>query len=368
MVDELFSARKREEDLLQLAHYQRMLEAAGLAAADGRWGGIVGTEARVVWYDLDAPMWTTPSSTGKQKVRTTMERYDFEFDFRLDVIAVAQAHLNDPSVDLLVVPAAIAECPECPWRDYCRERIEAGSGDVEPDPEGRLAPTPGPRCQGSSRPRRARSPRHSNGASRRRRRERCRDAVAHRRPSPGNPRRRPECGHPLEETADGPAGRRHPNIRRPCSLASQHRRILRCRAVNAPRADRPCPRCTRAGADLPTPRRRTRSTVPRADIEVDIDMENIESGVYIWGTLLTDRTGATPSPVYKAFATWEPLDAEAGGRQLAPLLGVAHRAQTRPQRATAARSVPTATTPPPKTPTSTGLDWPAESSTRSRHS
>ena len=301
-----------------------MLEAAGLAAPDGRYGGIIGVERRVVWYDLDAPIWRTPSSSGKQKMRSTMEVYDFEFDFRLDIIAVAQQHVADPSVDLLVVPIRIGECDECPWWDHCRPQLEAGSGDVS------LIPRVGWREWKAH---------HDRGVT-----DRAALASLDIRTAqlvaagvdvaalvalaadvpPETPiaelpdfGRRPAQLARLERRGD-----RHG--RRRLEAGCDDRRVLRCRSLLAPRADRPGARgawdplpCTGGAASIAI-------SVPEGDVEVDVDMENVEDGVYLWGALLTDRSGSgEPDEGYHPFVTWDPLTPEVAGRELPRVLDLA---------------------------------------------
>ncbi|OLM15772.1 MULTISPECIES: TM0106 family RecB-like putative nuclease [unclassified Pseudonocardia] len=69
---------------------------------------------------------------------------------------------------------------------------------------------------------------------------------------------------------------------------------------------------------LAVARRVPRVEVPRADVEVDVDMESFgESGAYLWGALLSLPGGARdgdPDPGYRAFATWDPLPTRDEGR------------------------------------------------------
>lgn len=301
--DEALDRRRHRDDMLQLAHYQRMLEAAGLAAGDGRLGGIIGVERRVVWHDLDEPLWRTPSITEGTKQRSTMEVYDFEFGFRLDVMAVAQDHLADPSVELLVVPVRIGECDTCPWFDCCMPVLEEGSGDVS------LLPRIGWQEWSVHRERGIGDRAALAGLDVATARivaagidpealAEAEDATSLEDVLPAaHIKKLASLG--IESVTDLP-----PIDPRTASYAGSGMASLPEQIDLARAALGPAPVYRRRGVE--------EIVVPRGDVEVDVDMENVEDGCYLWGTYASDRAGTgLVEAGYRAFVTWERLGSDA---------------------------------------------------------
>jgi len=291
--DDATQGRKHKGDLLQLAHYQRMLEAAGFAARDGRHGGIIGVERSVVWHDLDEPRWNTPSSTGKQKKRSTMEIYDFEFDFRLDIMAVAERHLIEPSTDLLVIPFRKPECDACPWWGFCRPQLETGSGHPSLIPRMKWEHWVAHRDRGVT-DRAALAALDPLTARLVSAGVRLDDVMPIARDLP--------VDTPLANIA--PLGKRRKQLQTleaegvttARQLAALDERTASYPAMSGLAEQVDCARA--ALGSEPVYRRRgvERVTVPRGDVEIDVDMENVEDGVYLWGVLVADG--------YRPFVTW----------------------------------------------------------------
>ncbi len=118
------------DDAMQLSHYTRMLQALGLHAGGDNpapetlIGAIIGTtdfeellgdDLAFTWYDLaemNQETFSDDPSSFRAK-RSALQRYDHEFDFRLQVAEVAH------SGGELVRPIGISECDDCVWNEYC---------------------------------------------------------------------------------------------------------------------------------------------------------------------------------------------------------------------------------------------------------
>ncbi len=303
-------ARWRRDDLLQLAHYQRMLEASGRASRLGRWAGIVGREERVVWYDLDHPQWHPTAYIGEppERLLSTMEVYDLEFAHRLSVIDAAVTHLTDPTSPLLAEPIAVPDCDGCGWQDWCFQQMEA-SGDVSLLPG--MSPEKRLKCL-------------ARGVTN------MEDLAS----LDSRTARLIAAGVDLQYLAEN-AQVVEPSIPVTDLLTRRSQQAERlmaegiCTVADVGDIDPLTATFGDAGiGDLPqqidnararigpSPAYRRRGVdqviVPRADIEVDVDMENVNDGCYLWGALLNvrDRSGAVATE-YLPFVSWNP-DTAAG--------------------------------------------------------
>ncbi|HXA72849.1 MAG TPA: TM0106 family RecB-like putative nuclease [Acidimicrobiales bacterium] len=310
-----FMARRHVGDLLQLAHYRRLLEAAGWASTGlGRnVGGICGSEGVIVWYDLDAPVLEPPEhvvAAALPRRISAMERYDLEFALRLKVSVAAEAHVDDASVALLAEPIVCKECAMCRWREWCGSQLEAvadlslvsgvgvarrrlymdhGVEDLyglagldwttaelvrrgvdlsDLTDRVREGSVPGPTPLATVIPKR---------------KKQLDDLAAFGFVTAGDLARLDGRTFVLCAAGDG------------SSVANQ---------IELARA--------RVGG-LPAYRRRdvVSVEVPRADIEIDVDMESTNDGCYLWGALATDRREPDAAGQYLSFASWD-ADIEAG--------------------------------------------------------
>jgi predicted RecB family nuclease len=290
-------SRKRFEDVMQLAHYWRMLEACGHAADGIRVGGIVGVERTITWFDLDQPKWRSGG-----KPRSTFERYDFEFAFRLDIIARALEQGRADAEPPLVVPLFKSDCAECEWRELCVPRLEE-TDDVT------LVPKVGyvqwrvhvARGVTTRRDLAALDWRTANLIDKSVDVARWLDQAE---------------GLPDDASIDDVPTRAH---KQPQTLqAADVRTVGELRCLDAQTAKYSDASLSSLAKSIDLARVglarevvRTRGVdsviVPRGDIELDIDLECYGERVYLWG-VLTSRRGSEES--YESFVTFGELDDE----------------------------------------------------------
>ena len=309
VVDVEHNPRRHLGDLMQLAHYRALLDAAGIGSPDCFAAGVCGSEGVIVWHDLRAAVLDPPEYLADPPAEriSAMTRYDIEFAHRVGIYGAAEAHFFDEVTPLLAEPIVCDQCDMCRWREWCGDRLEevadlsliAGVG---------VARRSLYKAHGID-------DLHDLAALDWRTAELVRgkvDVEGLREKAAGRP-----ASDPLAEViANRPKQVEVLEALGLHTVADLEMIDAKALAVCAAGASNAAGQIELARARVgAAPAYLKRGvdvvSVSRADIEVDVDMENTNDGCYLWGALVTDRRVAVPSARYVAFASWDP-DIESG--------------------------------------------------------
>jgi predicted RecB family nuclease len=309
VMDAEHNPRKHLGDLMQLAHYRALLDAAGIGSPGCFAAGVCGSEGVIVWHDLNARLLDPPEylSDPPDERISAMTRYDTEFAHRVGISGAAEAHFFDEVTPLLAEPIVCDQCDMCRWREWCGERLEevADLSLITGVGVGRRSLY---KAHGID-------DLHDLAALDWRTAELVRgkvDVDGLRLKAAGRSASTPFA----EVIANKPkqievlAGL---GLRTVGDLETIDAKTLGVCAAGASNAAGQIELARARVGTTQAYRKRGLDgvTVRRADIEVDLDMENTNDGCYLWGALVTDRRIAVPSARYVAFASWDP-DIEAG--------------------------------------------------------
>ena len=252
--------RSREANLLQLAHYRRMLEAASFAGEQA-WAAVISNdglfaEPVLFWADLARPSMRVLASDEPDgwRLASALDRYDEEHALRLAVAGVARRQTGQPGDPApLVRPVVTAECRRCPWWDRCRPQLDPDDISLRID-KGALD-------------------RHEVGALRQRGIRTITDLA------------RADLDDLLVDYLPAVAHRSGPESRLRVAARRAHM-LIDAVAVT---------RETTGPIELPT-----------AGVEIDFDIESAADGrIYLWGFAVSGRDG---SVAYREFSCFDDLD------------------------------------------------------------
>lgn len=128
----------REGVLLELAHHWRLLESCGFSSSRPL-AAVVGNDRRgrsaaspapnaplpsATWVDLTHKFIRTYSRTAGHKLRSALDRYDHEHQFRVYVAEHALLRTGNDDPPPVVRPIRVKECDWCAWWSVCRPQID----------------------------------------------------------------------------------------------------------------------------------------------------------------------------------------------------------------------------------------------------